>query len=479
MKRNLFFALTLVGSLAAVATYVLAQQTAPATKAGKLNEAIGLLNEGKPKEARGVITNIPPSDPEFGASKFYDTLALSEAGDRLGLLNNMVVLKTNKAVVPVRLKEELAIRQLDALFHYRKFDELLTNAAVFKQEFANSAQTSVVIEHQLAALFERGMKKTTEACSSKDPNVFNQRWAEGKANLEQFLALAASFNGANYTAIKKHTLSEDIRTARLTLGDEKAVLEEVPIADKREREKVGLLRVNLYKKLQPENVDRNLELMKDFITQFPESKSRKRVEFDMANISFPSGKQMRMEAEALEQAGDANGAAARRQLAGKYFELQRNLENQKADGAAGVDATDVFDLRGDLLYGYFLEKNFDQLSKLTASQLAEAKRGDALWVMAKVYDGIALQSQSPANTKAATAIFDDVLALEFTNKPERDYYLILAARWRSNIANAAGDKARAQEIVQWVQAGKCAKELKNGFLSEYGTAAAPTTNNSK
>ena len=461
------------------AAYVLAQQIAPANGAGKLNDAIGLLNEGKPNEARGVITNIPPSDPEHGAAQYYDALALSESKDHLGLLHKLDALKTNNANVSPQLKEELAVRQMEAQFHYRKFDDLLKHAATFKQEYANSAQASVVTEHQLAALFERGMKKTTEACSSKDPTVFNQRWTEGKANLEQFLALAASFTSTNYTRIKKHTLSEDIQVARLTLGDEKAVLEEAAIQDDAVREKVGVMRVNLYKKLQPENVDRNLELMKDFITQFPESKSRKRVEFDMANISFPSGKQMRLEAEALEQAGDANGAEARRELASKYFELQRNLKNQKADSTAGVDATDVFDLRGDLLYGYFLEKNFDQLSNLTATLLAEAKPGDALWAMAKVYQGIALQSQSPANAKEAAAVFDEVLALEFTNKPERDYYLILAARWRANIAVAADDKARAEAIVKWVQDAKCAKELKVSFLSDYAPAVTPATVNSK
>ena len=179
----------LIAALFAIvsAAYVLAQQIAPANGAGKLNDAIGLLNEGKPNEARGVITNIPPTDPEHGAAQFYDALALSDANDRLGLLNKMERIKTNNANVSHQLKEELAIRQMEAQFYYRKFDDLLTQAAAFKQEYANSAQASVVTEHQLAALFERGMKKTTEACSSKDPAVFNQRWTEGKANLEQFL----------------------------------------------------------------------------------------------------------------------------------------------------------------------------------------------------------------------------------------------------------------------------------------------------
>lgn len=479
MKRKSILAFSFALAFTAVAAYVFAQQIEPAENSDKLAEAIELINDGKPHQARGVITKIPASDPSHGEAQFYDALALHETQDKLGFLKKLDSLKTNEAIISVQLNEELAVRELDALFHYRKFDEVLNNAQAFKQTNPNSPQLQIVEEHCLAALFERGMKKTTEACSTKDEVQFNKRWAEGKSNLEQFLVLASSFKDTNYTVIKKHTLSEDIRVARLTLGDEKAVLEEVPIQDLVEREKVGLLRVRLYQKLQSENVDRNLGMMKDFIRDFPESKSRKRMEFDMANISFPSGKQMCLEAEALEQAGDSTGAASRRESASKYFELQRSLQNQTADKSAGVDATEIFDLRGDLLYGYFLEKNFAELSNLIAAMLAGSTTNDATWAMAKVYEGIALQSQTPPNTKEAIIIFDQILKLEFTNKPDRDYYLIQAARWRSNIAVASGDKTKAEEIVSWVQAGNCAKDLKGNFLAEYGTPIVSRTIKSK
>ena len=480
MKRNLILALTLVLTFAVVATYVLAQQIAPATKAGKLNEAIGLLNNGKPTEARGVITNIPPSDPEFGAAQFYDALALSEANDQLGLLNKMEVLKTNKSVVAVQLKEDLAVRELDALFYYRNFDELLTQANAFKQAHPDSTQINVVVEHQLAALFERGMKKTTEACSTKDQAVFNQRWPEGKANLEQFLALAASFKGESYTVIKKHTLSEAIQIARLTLGDENAVLEEAAIQDDAVREKVRLMRVRLYQKLQPEKVDRNLEILKDFLAQFPESQSRKRVEFDIADLSFPLGKQLCLDADAAEKRGDTTEATEKRALARRHFETQRAVQSQAIeDRAAGIDVSDIRDLRADTLYSFYLEKNYNQLRQLSESLIAESSVGEMNWMQGKVYAGIAMRNQSPEATKDAAAIFDEVLAIGFKSRPDHDYLLELAARWRLNLALQAGDKEKAQSIMQSFRDGNCTKEIKRKFLTDFDTAIISPINESK
>lgn len=416
--------------IASLAIYVFAQQSVSPAR-DQLATAIALLNEGRPQEARTVLTNISPTDPEHGVAQFYDALALHAAQDKLGFLNKLEALKPNTAPVPAQLREELAVRQLDALFHYRKFDDLLTNAAAFEQAQPDSEQLQIIAEYRLAALFERGMKKTAEACSTKDQTRFNQRWAEGKTNLEQFLALAASFKGTDYTTIKKHKLAEDIQVARLALGDEKAVLEETAIQDDAVREKIGLLRLNLYQKLQPEQVDRNLDLMKEFLTQFPASKQRQRVEFDMANISFPRGKELYMEAEEAEYFGDARAAAAKRNQAGRYFETVRSVQSEaRADKSLGIEASDLLDLRADMLYSYYLEKNYSRLAQLSAALVSESTPGDLKWIQGKVYAGIALRMLSPEKTKEAATIFDEVLALGFKNRPDHDHQLDIAARWR-------------------------------------------------
>jgi hypothetical protein len=293
---------------------------------------------------------------------------------------------------------------------------------------------------------------------------------DGTANLEQFLSLTSSFKGTNYSVIPKHVLKEDVWVARMALGDEDAALKEIPVEDSAARERFSLLRVRLSQKVQPDGIERNLQLMTSFIKDFPESGSRKRVEFDMANISFPRGKQLCAEADAAEKAGDAETASAKRALASRYFEIQRLVQSRAVvDKESGIETSDIFDLRGDLLYGYFLEKKEADLSALTASIISESVPGDLNWMLAKFFDGVALLNRS--KTSDAIKIFDEILALDFKNKPDHDHLVIAAAKWRIHIALNAGDRQRAGALIQWVQEANCTKDSKAGFLKSHASLA--------
>jgi len=474
MKRNplAFIWLGLALGFVALVTYVLAQQSLPPGAPDKLGAAIALLNEGKPQDAKQLLATIEPGDPTYEAAKRYSALCSYELKDYLGFLKAVESFEIGAPVVPPEIQEELAFERVGALFYFRKFEDIFPKIQAFRTAHPASARLDAVAEYQMAALFERGMKKTYEAVQTRDTNRFNARWTEGRANLEEFLSLASSFPTTNYSLFPKRKLKQDLWVARVTLGDEKAALQEIPMQDAAAREKFSLLRAQLYPKIQPDRFDENLQRLADFINQFPASESRPRIEYDMARLRFRAGEQLCKEAVAAEQAGEAQTAAEKRAAARRYFDLARPAQSRAVpDKAAGVEASDICDLREDSLRSYYWEKDYAGLAARAASQVGLATPGDLDWTRGKVFHGIALSSQRPPKLSEAAAVLDEVLASGFSNDSEHNEAVIAAAKWRSYVALTSGDRAKAGEIVEWVQAGNCDKHLKADFLKVYNSVA--------
>jgi len=471
MKPKLIVRLGALLAVGALAVYVLAQPGAP-DATSQLDDAVALLALGKPQEAKALLATIDAGDPAYEAAKRYSALCSYELKDYLGFLKAVESFEVSAPVVPAEIREELGYARIDALFRYRKFEDIFPKIQAFRTAHPDSARLDAVTEYQLAALYERGMKKTLEAVKTQDTNRFNARWTEGRANLEEFLLLAASFPATNYSLFPKRNFKEDLWVARMTLGGGEAALEEIPMQDAAAREKFSLLRAQLYPKIQPEQIDQNLQRLADFINQFPASKSRPRIEYDMVRLRFRAGEQLCKEALAAEQAGEAKIAADKRAAARRYFELARPGQSRAVvDKAAGVEASDICDLREDLLRSYYWERDYATLAAQAASQVATATPGDLDWARGKVFHGIALSSQTPPKLSEAAAVLDEVLALGFNNDSEHNEAVIAAAKWRSYVAFTSGDKAEAEEIVEWVQGGNCAKHLKADFLKVYNSVA--------
>jgi hypothetical protein len=435
---------------------------------GTLTDATALFNQGRYQEAKGAFAAVATNSPDYGVARCYTAFCQYELNDKLGSLNTLESPAVKAAVVPVEIREDLACARIDALFCYRQFGALLPKTRAFQTEHPASSCLATVKEYQLAGLFERGMKQSYDASLTADTNQFAVRWAESKANLEEFLSLATSFKATNYTVLALRDLQADRWAARLTLGED--VAEDIPPGDAAAREKVGLLRLRLYQKMQAEAIDQNLQLMADFLKEFPESSRRQRVELDMASIGFPKGKQLCVEADALEQAGDQAAATTKRNLARNYFEFQRTVQsNMQTNQTLGIEASDVYDLREDVLYGYYLEKDYATLAKLTASGLAESKSGELNWLLAKFFDGMILLNQSSPDPGAAAKTFDEIIAFGFTGKPDHDHLVLAAVKWRIHIAQESRDWSQAEQLTAWVQKTDCAKVLKASFLKTYGS----------
>jgi hypothetical protein len=472
-KLHIVLSITLPACL--LSAYVLAQQLAP-TGPGRsrtVRDAIALHDQGHYPDALDLLASVPEADPERQTADCYRALCLYHLQDRQAFWKTVEALDLKAVQVAPALREDLAAKQLEVLLHFRKFEDLIPRIQSFQTNYPASTRLQAVCEWHMAALFERGMKKTQEASILKDSAKSARRWAEGKANLEEFVSLASAFNATNYTTLPKRDLAKDIFVALLTLGEENTILAQVPVNDAATLEQVKFLRLQLHQKLQPGSIDRNLQLMSDFLEQFPQSPNRKRIEFDMASRSYERGLELCFEADNAEAQGDGTSARDRRAAAGTYFALQRSLQMHKAEATQGIEASDILDMRKDLLISYWLEKQYDTLASQSAALLAESTPWDLSWIVGKVFSGIALMGPTPPSARRAAQIFDEVLALGFKNKPDQDVFVEVAARWRVHIALQAGDKTKAREVVEWVQDGNCTKDIQAVFLTDHAGLTHP------
>jgi tetratricopeptide (TPR) repeat protein len=466
MKRNLL--LWVIATLACGSLTYLAAQQGILKNANRFEKAIALYHGGNAQQAKDVISGISEQDPDYGAARCYNALCLYELKDYVGFYREMELPVVKKTVVPQAIREDLAFKHIDVLFYLRRFEDIFPRIQAFQNEFPGSAHLNPVTEYRMAALFERGMKKAIETSNLKDPEQSKKRWAEATANLQEFLTLVESFTGATYTIHPKRVLKEDVWSARIVLGDETAALEEIPLNDAAGREKLSLLRIYVYQKLQPDQVDKNLQMMSEFLQLFPATRSRPRVEFDMADIAFHQGERLAKEADEVERAGDTPAAQEKRLAARRYFEMGRPLQSAvKEDKASGIEASDIRELQEGLLCSYYWEQDYDNLTTRTTSLLASSAPGDENWLRAKVFNGAALVRRAAPQLDEAAATFDEVLAFGFKNKSSHDRFIAMSARWRFYIALRIGDEKKARELVQWMQAADCTKNIKAAFLKDH------------
>jgi len=471
MKRKVWPLVPALFAIGALTTFLFAQ-TPQGTTTGKVGDAMALLKDGQPQQAQELIATIPQGDPEYPAAQCCQALCLYELKDNLGFLNVMKSPVIMEAVIAPAIREELDYKHIKALFQYRQFEEVLPAIKRYQTGNTNSAELRAVAEYELAALFERGMKKTTEACRSKDTNVFNKRWPEGKANLETFLARSRAFTGTNYSQLPNRIYQEDIWMARVTLGEGENVLGEIPTNNISVRERVSFLRVQLYFKLQPEQLERNAELMDGFLREFPDSKHQRRVEFDVAVVHFRLGEALCRAAEAAEATNDSTGALQKWANARRHFELQRELQRRAVvDKDSNIEPSDIRDMKEDMLYGLLLEKDYVGLSAQTSAIIAESTKGDMDWLTAKLLAGMSFMMRKQPEVTNAAPIFDEILAVDFSGKPDHDSLMMVAAKWRVHVALRTRDKEKTKQLIEWVRDSHCTKNMKEDFLKDHTRAA--------
>jgi hypothetical protein len=454
---------------------VFAQQTAPLS-ASKIRQAVTLYQGGQLQTAKTLLAEVDPKDPDYGLARCYNALCMYDLKDYRGYIKEMDNPIVEKAVVSGPVRSELEYRRIGALFYFRRFDDILSRAQSFQNLSTNSVQIQAVNEYRLATLFERGMKKAQEASWSKDPEKVQVRWTEAQTNLNDFLTRASAIMATNsaYRALTNRSLGQEIWAARITLGDEKKVEDKVVAQDAAVRERFGLMRIRLYQKLRENDIDDNLQIIGDFLNEFPASVSRQEVEFAKASYSFKRVEREYTKAETAERAGDKALAVQLRNSVKRDMETFRSLQPQAVvDKASGIEMTDILEMRSDLLHSYLLEKDFVQVISQADKFISESRPGDQCWVLAMAHKGIAFLSMPKPQFDDAAAALDRVIACGFKDEPHNDYYVILAAKWRIQLAKLQSDGIKAIALFRWVEQSNCRKNLRQEFLNSYKDFVMP------
>jgi hypothetical protein len=353
------------------------------------------------------------------------------------------------------MREDLAWARIDGLFFYRKFENIFPAIEAFRNQHPASARMVAVMECEMAARFEQGLKKAIEAV--RFPNArADERRAEGEADLGRFLSLAASRPAENYTTLSNRDLRQNLWTARVVLGEEQAAEEEIPVGDTADREKFHLLCALLHPKMHPDRADENLQRMKDFLVAYPKSPGCPKVEFDMASVALNEGIRL------VSHVGTPVKAAA------PYFESARLLFDRVAeDKEAGISVADVWESWDGILRSYYWDRDNagrkDEAKLMAWSEwmISMSKPGDSPWRQAKLYQGDLLISQRKYDQ--AAAVLDELVALGFKGNPSHDGRTSFAVKWRIAAAKRMGNEEKARQLRQWVQDSNCEDSIRRGW----------------
>ena len=456
-----------------------AQRFSPAAT-DKLTAAVALLEMGKPLEARPLLAGIATNDPAYGVAQAYDALCRYEVCRAAGTNSYGWFLEALKspavqaAVLDPELREELAFKGIDALYQSHFYGKAADQIAAFNREHPASARLETVAEYQAAVQFEWGLGQIYGAVHTEGELV-QSRWTNALAGLEQFVALAGKLPSGDYVKLGNRSLEEDLAVALAVLAESPDALAKISVQDPGRRERYGLLRVGLQHELHPEAHARNLQVLADCLAEwqtFPASPGRPRVEYALAQFSFRRGGELCEEAAAAPPGGERSAGEKRASGSG-YFQIARALQRRlQADAPSGFRPVNLSTLRADLFASYYHEQDYVRLRALTAAQLTNAASGNLDKLAATLFDGMALSRQTPAKLDAAATRFDAVLAQGFKNLAARNEMVFAAARWRVHLALLAGDRARALEVIQWVERSTAEAEPKEQFLRDHASVLA-------
>ena len=134
---------------------------------------------------------------------------------------------------------------------------------------------------------------------------------------------------------------------------------------------------------------------------------------------------------------------------------------------ATTNKSNLIDPTAGMLDIYYGEKDYRRVTALALGMISNSAPGDLSWTVGKLYEGIGLVRQIPRQTVQAAAVFDEILAFDYTNLPGRDHYILGAAKWRIYAASLLGDTTKGPELVRWVQNQPFRSDLKASFLKEY------------
>jgi len=468
-------------ALALAAMVLVAQRSTAALSPAQLATAIALYQHNALQQAQSIFAAVDSKDPSYAMAQAYDALCRyalcreASTNDYRWFLKALASPVVLRADLPTDLREDLAFKEIDAIYQSGQFqeDDALPKIAAFKAAYPGSSRLNVVAEYELAARLEKGMQWIYKAALvwPRDLQSFQNRLANGQPHLEEFLKLCHSFPTADYENLRDRSLAEDLKVALAVLAGEPVAVGEIKVQNAERRERYGLVRLGMHQKLKPEAWQENLQMLAEFeadLQTYSPSPRRPRVEYDLARLAFRAGERFWQDnAGALPSEADA--VAAKCAGTKRYFETVRKLAGHfVVNEAAGVGEAERGWVRQMWFASFHYDQDYDGLKAAAEAELAQTKAGELDWLRAKVFSGIALYRQSaPQRDSAAAAkAFEEVLAYGFLGENEHDVMIADAVGWRMQLAMIAGDQVKVRRLLDWVKQSQCEAKAKAKFFQD-------------
>jgi len=194
--------------------------------------------------------------------------------------------------------------------------------------------------------------------------------------------------------------------------------------------------------------------MTNFLNNYPDTKYRKRVLYDMGNVAF--GESWRI----------TGGGGYPSSAAVPYLNLARDwFSGVVANETNGISAADAQQAQLGIMRTYYIQRDFGNLSSYAAQIITNFPPGGKEWLAIKLFDASGLSCQKKFTE--ANKEFDEMLATGFKGNPSYDGFLVAAADWHARISSSTGDEAGARRVVQMVLNSNCYDSLKRAYASRF------------
>jgi len=448
-----------------------------------LNQAINLYSSSNYIEARITLTNIHSADTSYPTAVFYKCLCLYFLGDQKGFLKwSQSSIITNANVSPIMF-QDLYFKRIQTLSNARRFDEVLTNIDLFEIKYPNSIYLNNLKEYKLANLYEKG-KKLDYDYSLSSTNI-QTRLADSRKCLADFLRLYRNLNITNYLFLNDRDLQQEVIDARLIGGSEGILKKEYSGKAIKQRESLdsSSLHLKLKNKEIPTNspnstfkmgklYEYNLEKIKEFETNYPDSSEAKRLKFRKANTAFNLFEKYYITSKHFQSIKNTNLFLFYSNKAETYFNYSLDLTNSLfVDTKSSISEGEIYDTYDDILHGYMIKGDYQSTLNKSDYLINNYTNGSLLWLLGNFYKGTALLIQSRGDNTNALALFETNISQGFDNRANQNSIIISSIKWKIEMSlNGVANDTNlvvVKELVNLVKNSQCNKHQKLIFLDKY------------
>ena len=448
-----------------------------------LNQAINLYSSSNYAAAKITLTNINSTDISYPTAIFYKCLCLYSLGNTKGFLiwsQNPVI--TNANVSP-EMFQDLYFKRIQTLSNLRRFDEALTNINILETKYPNSSYLNNLKEYKLANLYEKGKKLDYDY--SLSPTNTQTRLADSRKCLADFLRLYRNLNITNYLFLTDRDLQQEVVDVRLMGGSEQILKKEYLVKPIKQRESLdsSSLHLKLRTKEIPTNApnstfkmgklyEYNLEKIKEFETNYPNSSENKRLKFRKANTAFNLFEKYYITSKHFQSIKNTNSFLFYSNKAEKYFQYSLDLTNSLfVDTNSSILEGEIYDTYDDILHGYMIKGDYQSTLNQSDYLINNYTNGSLLWLLGNFYKGTSLSIRSRGEDTNAVSLFETNIAQGFDNRANQNSIIISSIEWRIEMSlnGLVNDTnlARAKEFVNLVKNSQCNKHQKLIFLDKY------------